>query len=324
MKSGKQKLIIICGPTAVGKTELSLQIAEGFSCEIVSVDSMQVYRYMDIGTAKPTRAERERVPHYLIDIVDPDENYTLGRFVADAEAAIRKIASHGNIPLLVGGTGLYFRGLLEGVFDEQDSAAGDDSAAAEVNNQAIKRDLRRRLEEEGSPALHRELAAVDPDSAARIHPNDAQRLLRGLEIFYSTGIPWSCHLANQQRKSERYDTLKVGLSRPRRELYDRIDQRTRLMADQGLLAEVRKLLAMGYDRKLKAMQALGYRHILNFIDGIWDWEETLQMLARDTRHYAKRQFTWFNNDPQIQWHDVREEDTIIAGIKNFLSLNKSS
>jgi tRNA dimethylallyltransferase len=314
-----QKLLVLCGPTAVGKTELSLQIAERFSCEIIGVDSMQVHRHMDIGTAKPTPAEMARIPHYLIDIVDPDEIYTLGRFIDDAEAAIQTIHNHDNMPLLAGGTGLYFRGLLEGVFDENAIAANDPAVKGQKKNQSIRQDLRKKLAEEGNDVLHRKLAEVDAASAERIHPNDTQRVLRGLEVFYTTGIPWSQHLAKQTKKREQYQALKIGLTRPREELYARIDQRVRLMAEQGLLDEVKKLLAMGYDKKLKTMQSIGYRHMLNFLDGIWTWEQTLELLSRDTRHYAKRQYTWFTKDLEIIWHDVREQDTIFHDIENFLN-----
>jgi tRNA dimethylallyltransferase len=319
VNSLEQKLLVLCGPTAVGKTELSLQIAERFSCEIVGVDSMQVYRYMDIGTAKPTPAERSRVPHYLIDIVNPDDNYTLGRFVEDAVKAIRTICSHENIPLLTGGTGLYFRGLLEGVFDENTCAAEDDAGGEQRKIKSPEQDLRTRLHAKGKEALHRELAEVDPGSAERIHPNDSQRLLRALEIYYSTGIPWSRHLVKQKKKKSPYQALKIGLTRPRKELYARIDRRVRLMAEQGLLAEVQKLLAMGYDRKLKALQSIGYRHMLNYLDGRWTWEQALKLMARDTRHYAKRQYTWFNSDAEIIWHDVREKDNIFATIEKYFA-----
>jgi tRNA dimethylallyltransferase len=315
-------LLVLCGPTAVGKTELSLQIAERFSCEIVGVDSMQIYRHMDIGTAKPTVAERSRIPHYLIDIVDPDEDYTLGTFVRDAEKAIQSIYSHKNIPLLTGGTGLYLKGLLNGVFDEL-AGSEKESATTSKKTDIIKQNLRERLEEEGSKKLHNELAEFDPESAQRIHPNDVQRILRGLEIFYSTGIPWSKHLANQSQKNLRYQALKIGLTRPRKELYARIDLRVQQMTEQDLLTEVKNLLAMGYDNKLKSMQSIGYRHMINFIEGNWSWEQTLELLARDTRHYAKRQYTWFNNDPEIIWHDVRETDKIFQNIKDFLRKNNS-
>ncbi len=315
-------LLVLCGPTAVGKTELSLQIAERFSCEIVGVDSMQIYRHMDIGTAKPTVAERSRIPHYLIDIVDPDEDYTLGTFVRDAEEAIQSIYSHKNIPLLTGGTGLYLKGLLNGVFDEL-VGSDKESTTTPKKTDTIKQNLRERLAEEGSQKLHNELAEFDPESAQRIHPNDAQRILRGLEIFYCTGIPWSKHLANQSKKNLRYQALKIGLTRPRKELYARIDQRVQQMTEQNLLAEVKNLLAMGYDNKLKSMQSIGYRHMINFIEGNWSWEQTLELLARDTRRYAKRQYTWFNNDPEIIWHDVGETDKIFQNIKDFLIKNNS-
>ncbi len=318
MNTPKQKLLVLCGPTAVGKTELSLEIAERFSCEIVGVDSMQVYRHMDIGTAKPTPAERQRIPHHLIDIVDPDDNYTLGRFIEDAGQAIMTITAHKKMPLLAGGTGLYFRGLLEGVFTESASTADEDASGAQEKIKSLQQNLRTRLDTEGNEVLHRELAEVDPESAERIHPNDSQRLLRGLEIFYATGIPWSLHLKKQRKESPLYQVLKIGLTRPRQELYGRIDQRVRLMAEQGLLAEVQELLALGYGRELKAMQAIGYRHMLNFLNGSWTWEQTLDLLARDTRHYAKRQYTWFNNDAEIGWHDVREKGTIFMAIENFL------
>ena len=319
MNNKRKKILILCGPTAVGKTELSLQISELFSCEIVGVDSMQVYRHMDIGTAKPTPAERARIIHYLIDIADPDENYTLGRFVKDANEAIRTIDSHKSIPLLAGGTGLYFKGLFEGLFDENSIAGENDSGGRQEKIKFPKETLRKRLHAKGNEVLYRELGEVDPDSAKRIHPNDTQRLRRALEIFYSTGIPWSQHLKNQRKKTPQYQALKIGLTRPRKDLYARIDRRVRLMAEQGLLAEVEKLLAMGYDKELKAMQSIGYRHMLNFLNGNWTWEQTLEKLARDTRHYAKRQYTWFNNDPEILWHDVLEKDTIFKDIENFLT-----
>ena len=323
MKNSTSKIIVLCGPTAVGKTDLSLLIAETFSCEIVGVDSMQVYRHMDIGTAKPTQAERARINHYLIDIVDPDDNYTLGRFVKDAQEAIRKINSHNNIPLLVGGTGLYLKGLLQGLFAEDYLAAEADDYEGKSCTESVRDDLRKRLLETGNETLHRELAEVDPDSAERIHPNDTQRLLRGLEIFYTTGIPWSRHLTDQRKNTTQYQTLKIGLTRPRQELYERIDKRVCLMAEQGLLDEVKMLLAMGYAKELKAMQSIGYRHMINFLDNKWTWEQTLELLARDTRHYAKRQFTWFNNDKEISWYDVRQQDTILKEIKRFLLLQDS-
>jgi tRNA dimethylallyltransferase len=320
MTDRRAKIITLCGPTGVGKTELSLRIAEAFSCEIVGVDSMQVYRYMDIGTAKPTQAERRRVPHHLIDIVDPDEHYTLGRFIKEAEEAIRTIRARGNTPLLAGGTGLYFKGLLEGVFHDSPPENGTMTGAADEQKARLKKTLRRKREREGNQVLYQELQNLDPESAARIHPNDTQRLLRALEIFYSTGIPWSRHLAEQRRKDCRFDALKIGLTRPRPELYERIDRRLEQMVGQGLVAEVEKLLAMGYGPELKAMQSIGYRHMLNFLKGTWTREEALEKMGRDTRHYAKRQYTWFNSDPEIRWFDVRDEEEIFRAVEDFMEL----
>ncbi len=321
MSDPKTNIIILCGPTAVGKTELALAIAEAFSCEIVGVDSMQVYRHMDIGTAKPTPAERRRVPHHLIDIVDPDDHYTLGRFIHEAEEAIRIICERGKTPLLAGGTGLYFRGLLKGVFHDTPQEDETGAGAAAGKKARLKDKLRQRVETEGNETLHTELQKVDPESAARIHPNDTQRLLRALEVFYSTDIPWSRHLAAQRRKDCRYDALKIGLTRPRRELYERINKRVTQMVEAGLLAEVEKLLSLGYGPELKAMQSIGYRHMLNFLDRTWTWEETLEKLARDTRHYAKRQYTWFNSDPDIRWFEVGDDEEIFRAIETFTALS---
>jgi tRNA dimethylallyltransferase len=312
------KLLVLLGPTAVGKTELSLKVAEQFSCEIIGVDSMQVYKYMDIGTAKPTENERSRVPHHLIDIVYPDENYTAGRFVADAQNAIQTIQKNQHMPLLTGGTGLYLKGLLQGLFDENNHDHDADNRSASGETESIRQHLRKRLAEEGREQLFAELNEVDPDSAKRIHPNDTQRLLRALEIFKKTGMPWSKHLVKQQGKNIQYNVLKLGLTSSREELYKRIDQRVQVMIELGLLDEVRKLLDLGYHGDLKSMQSIGYRHMVNYIRKEWDWQESLDLLARDTRRYAKRQYTWFNQDPEVIWFEVSQQDAILAEINKFL------
>lgn len=312
------KLLVLLGPTAVGKTELSLRIAERFSCEIIGVDSMQIYKYMDIGTAKPTLQEMARIPHHLIDIVYPDDNYTVGRFVTDATQAIQSVRASHHIPLLTGGAGLYFRALLEGLFAENDPDSAGNNELAINQTGSIRDHLKKRLAEEGREQLFAELVSVDPDSAKRIHTNDTQRLLRALEIFQSTGIPWSQHLAKQAARPRQYNVLKLGLSRSRAELYERIDQRIQVMIEQGLQDEVQKLLDMGYHEKLKSMQSIGYRHMVKYIRGEWDWQETIQLLARDTRRYAKRQYTWFNQDPAIVWYEVSQQDAIFSEIEKFL------
>lgn len=298
--------IILLGPTGIGKTEISLKIAEKFSCEIISVDSMQVYRYMDIGTAKATPEERRRVTHYLIDIVDPDEDYNVARFVEDASLAGQKIRKHGNIPFFVGGTGLYFKGLLEGLFE----VIGID--------ESIRGDLRQALSSGNRHDLYEELKACDPVSASRIHPNDSHRLLRALEIFRATGVPWSQYLKKQQQSPLLENVLKLGLTCDREKLYKKINKRVERMIDQGLLDEVKKLLAMGYDGNLKSMQSIGYRHMVNYLEGRWSWQEAKELLARDTRRFAKRQYTWFSRDPEILWFEPAQQEKIFAAISTYL------
>lgn len=295
---GKQKIIVLAGPTGVGKTELSLRICEGFKAEIISMDSMQIYRYMDIGTAKPTLSERSRIHHHLVDYVDPDEIYHVSRFVNDARQAIADIAGRGHIPMLVGGTGLYMRGLLEGVFELPD-----------IPDQ-VRDQVRVDMQDQGNAKMYEELVQCDPDTAARIHQNDSQRLARGLEIFRATGIPWSEHLKRQQQPSCEFDVIKIGLRRNRAELYQRINSRVDIMVEQGLLAEVESLLSMGFGPELGPMQSIGYRHMVHYIKGEWGWQDAITLLARDTRHYAKRQFTWFGRDQAMHWFHPDEQPDI--------------
>ncbi len=301
-------VLILIGPTAVGKTALSFALAERFSCEIVCLDSMQIYRHMDIGTAKATSEERAMVPHHLLDVAAPDEEYHVARYVADATTACREIIARGNRPLLVGGTGLYLKSLLEGLFE------------IPAVPETVRANLKKRLLEEGRAVLFAELDLCDKKSASRIHPNDTHRLLRALEIFQATGRPWSEHLYKQQIQPALTKVLQLGLFCERDTLYDRINLRVEQMVAAGLLAEVEKLLDMGYGSDLKSMQSIGYRHMLQYIQGHWDWEETIFLLARDTRHYAKRQMTWFGADPQIRWFAPVETMAIFACIRDFLGV----
>lgn len=302
-----EPVLVLIGPTAVGKTALSLALAERFSCEIVGLDSMQIYRHMDIGTAKATLEERARVPHHLIDVVDPNEEYHVARYVADATEACLQIIARGNRPLLAGGTGLYLKGLLEGLFE------------IPAVPEAVRVALGQRLAKEGRGVLFAELNRCDPESAARIHPNDTHRLLRALEIFQATGRPWSEHLHEQQVQPALTNVLQLGLLCEREALYERINLRVEQMVEEGLLGEVEKLLAMGYDPELKAMQSIGYRHMLQYIQGQWGWDEALNLLARDTRRYAKRQMTWFGNDPQIRWFAPTDTAPIFECVEEFLA-----
>ncbi len=274
---------------------------------------MQVYKYMDIGTAKPTPDERAVCPHHLIDIIFPDENYTAGRFVEDSEAIIKNIIENNNIPLLVGGTGLYLKALFNGLFD---SAPTDHE---------VRSKLKKRLEGEGREKLYSELKKSDPVSAEKIHINDTQRLIRALEIFHVTGVPWSQHV-EQQKSLENNRTnllqnqkvLKIGLTCDRDYLYGKINNRVEHMVTEGLLDEAKTLLEMGYGPFLNSMQSIGYRHMINYLEGIWTWEKSLEMLARDTRRYAKRQFTWFGRDPDIKWFHVGDQDKIVTTVKDFI------
>ncbi len=300
-------VLVLVGPTAIGKTELSLEMARRFSCEVISVDSMQVYRHMDIGTAKPSLEERGRAPHHLIDIVDPGEQYDAARFVEDALRAINTIVSRGNIPLLTGGTGLYLKALTEGLFE------------AAFSDAAIRSRLNRRLRLEGGESLYLELQAVDPETAARLHVNDGQRVTRALEIFYGTGIPWSVHLRRQpDRRAQFSRLLLLGLNCARDLLYERIEQRTGQMMAQGFVQEVEKLLDMGYSPDLPAMQAIGYRHVNKYLAGEWGRAETIRLLVRDTRRYAKRQLTWFRANPAMNWYDREDAGMIMDHAGRFL------
>lgn len=304
-------VLALVGPTAIGKTGLSLELAERFQCEIVSVDSMQVYRFMDIGTAKVTLEERARIPHHLIDVVDPDAEYDAACFVRDAIQAIEQIHRRGRVVLLTGGTGLYLRALIDGL----SSGIGQFPE--------IREQLQQRLSLVGPHVLHEELAQYDRISAERINVNDTHRLLRALEIYQATGTPWSEHiLEHQKQRTARFtNILQVGLTCERDQLYRRIDLRTTLMLKSGLEQEVRGLIARGYSPQLKSMQAIGYRHMNNYLEGIWDMEETERLLARDTRRYAKRQYTWFSAIPELEWFEVQDHPAIIKRIDSW---NQSS
>jgi tRNA dimethylallyltransferase len=280
------KLIVLSGPTASGKSSLALALAREFPVEIVNADSLQVYRHFDIGTAKPTVAERGEVPHHLIDVVDPDEKYDAGRYVRDAERAIGEIRARGKVPMLVGGTGMYIRALLRGL----DPLPSDPR---------VREELSRRWELEGGAALHAELARIDPETSGKVHPADRLRVLRALEIAAVAGIPPSRARAAWSSAGPRRGCLFLALWPDRETLYLGIDARTEEMFRRGLLEEVRGLLARGIDRSLKPMMALGYRHAAaHLLDGV-PLSETIDAVKRDTRRYAKRQVTWLSSEPDL-------------------------
>ncbi len=299
-------LPIICGPTAAGKTGLAAQLARNFPFEVVSADSRQVYRLMDIGTAKPTAAEQAQVRHHLIDVVWPDEEFNASLFVDLAKQAISEITSRGHRPLLVGGTGLYIRALTEGLVQ----APG---AAPELREQ-----LARWADEAGGDALHRRLQDVDPQSAKRLHPNDRLRIIRALEVFEQTGRTLSAFQAEHRFGDRPYRTLKIGLTLEREELYCRVDSRAEQMFESGLLDETEQLLTAGYNRELKSLQTIGYRQAIEFLSGECTREEALVDLQRATRRYARQQLTWLRQDKSIKWVDSSADfDKIHKFIEDF-------
>ncbi len=309
------ELLLILGPTAVGKTEISLALAEEIGAEIISADSMQVYRGMDIGTAKPAPAERARVPHHLIDVVDPEEEFSAGRFVQLADEAIEDVGRRGKIPLVVGGTGMYVRALLEGIF-------GGPGADFRLREGLAETELK----EPG--ALHKMLKNVDVKAADRIHPSDARRIIRALEVYEKTGKTIS---ENQRQwcgegsEGGRYDYKIAGLAMPRPELYRRIDTRVENMMENGLLEEVKTLRENGCTRELPSMQALGYKQLLAHLDGELGLDEAVRLIKRDTRRYAKRQFTWFNAQKNVAWIDVSGQNfaSSVALVKKALDISNN-
>ncbi|HEY3491153.1 MAG TPA: tRNA (adenosine(37)-N6)-dimethylallyltransferase MiaA [Candidatus Deferrimicrobiaceae bacterium] len=281
-------LVILSGPTASGKSGLALALAAQFPFEIVNADSLQVYRGMDIGSAKPTPEERVQVPHHLVDVADPDEPYNAGRFVAEADAAILEIRGRDRWPMVVGGTGMYIRALLRGL----------DALPADPE---VRETLSARWEAEGGTALHAELHAKDPASAGRIHPADRVRVIRALEIAIVAGKPASVLRAAWEGREARYTSFFMALKPDRDRLYARIDARVDEMFRRGLLDEVRGLLARGYGPALKPMGALGYRHAVSHLVGGVPLVQAVEAMKRDTRHYAKRQSTWLAAEREVAW-----------------------
>lgn len=300
----KQPLVVVLGPTAVGKTAFSVELAAALNAEIISGDSMQFYRYMDIGTAKITPGEMlsrsgRLIRHHMIDICDPDEPMSVADFQAAARQQIAEIAARGHLPMVVGGTGLYLQALVDGY----------ELGAVPGGNAAIRDRLHAEYHRLGAAALHQRLAAADPVSAARISPNDEKRLTRALEVLEATGKP----ISEQGRAAESpYDVLLIGLIRERDEIYRRIEQRVDIMLEQGLVDEVKRLLAMGFGADLKPMQGLGYRQLCRYLAGDITYAEAVELIKRDTRHFAKRQLTWWRRDGRICWQraDVPLDDML--------------
>lgn len=289
------KLIVVCGPTATGKTKLGVALAQRLNGEVISADSMQIYKNMAIGTAQPTEEEMEGIPHHMVAIADPGEPYSVGRYVEEATRWVEDILRRGKQPILVGGTGLYIDSLLAGrAFSPK--PAGDSRAR-----------LQKRAETEGLPALWNELSRIDPPAAARIHPNDAKRIVRALEVWYDTGETITQHDLRTQAVPPRYEDVTLVLNfQERQDLYDRIDRRVDAMMEQGLLEETKALLAAGVPRTSTAMQAIGYKELLPALEGQVPLSEAVEAVKRRSRQYAKRQLTWFRRKENGNWFNLEK------------------
>lgn len=289
----KPNILVICGPTASGKTALAAELALRFGGEVVSADSMQVYRRMDIGTAKPTQSEQRGVPHHMIDVAEPEENYSVARYVADAVPIVDGILARGKLPIIAGGTGLYIDHLVAG---RQFAPFQPDSG--------LRPQLQARARQEGLPALYAQLAQVDPDAAGNIHPNDEKRIIRALEVFLSTGKPLSQHDRESRALPSRYTPLTIALSFAQRpHLWERIDRRVDQMMAQGLEGEVRALLESGIPPDCTAMQAIGYKELAAAIRSGLPVQSGAEEVKLRSRQYAKRQLTWFRRNRDARWFE---------------------
>lgn len=290
------RIIMVVGPTGIGKTAFALYLAKHLDAEIIGGDSVQVYRYMDIGSAKPTAEEQKAVPHHMIDILDPDADFDAAIFTERADQAIDRIRQKGKIPIVAGGTGFYLKALEKGLF------------RSDPPDQKHREKFRKIAREKGTPYLFKILSEKDPASASRIHPNDLYRIIRCLETQEKEEIPMSALQKQHGFSEKRYHALKIGLNMERKSLYRRIDERVDMMISQGFVEEVKGLLEKGYAPELRSMQAIGYRHICAYLTGNLEWIEAVRTLKRDTRRFAKRQMTWFSKDPEIHWLGPEEKE----------------
>lgn len=301
-----QPIVVLTGPTASGKSSLAVSLALDMGGEIVNADSMQVYRYMDVGTAKPTAADMQGVPHHLLDVVNPDEPFNAAVFRRLAIPVIQDILKRKKACFVVGGSGLYIRALLGGFFDCPESSPG------------IRSRLNREWEERGGAALHEQLRTVDPEAAFKIHPNDRVRVTRALEVIEITGRRFSSLALNHGFREKSFEALIICLSLDRARLYQRINLRSNSMMRRGLPEETQELLKRGYHGDLKPMQAIGYRHAQAFLKGVRDLDETIVNLQADTRRYAKRQLTWFRRESGVVWRNPEDPELVRREVSSFL------
>jgi len=298
-------VVAVVGPTAVGKSAIAMDLAEALNGEIISADSVKVYRGLDIGSAKPTAAERARVRHHLVDVCEASEQFSVARFVELARAALHDISARRKACVIDGGTGLYMRALLEGA-----------ALTGVPASPSIRARLEREAERHGTAALHARLSKVDAEAASRIHANDRKRIVRALEVFEASGVPISVWQARDAATRQPLNAMRIGLNAPREWLYRRIDERVDTMVRKGLVEEVRGLLQSGLSRQAPGLQSLGYKEMGAFLAGERSLEEAVQEMKRNTRRFAKRQLTWFRADATIEWYDVTQAPpaTIVASI----------
>jgi len=299
-------IVAIVGPTAIGKSRIGIEVAKILHTEILTADSCQVYRGMDIGTDKPTIQARQEIPHRLIDLVDPDYPFNVGDFRRHAIQEIAQLHPRGLLPLVVGGTGLYIRALLRGL------------CPGPPANWPVRHALTQEASERGWSFLHEKLQQVDPDLAQRLHPNDQPKVLRALEVYQTLGIPFSKVQQEHQFQESPYPFLLIGLTMERQALYRRIEARVEWEIEKGLVEETQRLMQKGYSRSLGSMKGLGYRQFSGYLDGEYSYDEAVRLLKRDTRHFAKRQMTWFRKEPGIHWIALEESESPVKAAQRIL------
>ena len=302
-----KRVIVIVGPTCSGKSHLSVQVASQLSTEIISADSRQIYKKLNIGTAKPSQADLNKVKHHLINILNPDENYDANKFSIDAENIITKLSAERRTPIVTGGTGLYIKALIDGMIECADK------------NDELRNELLQKKRQFGNEYLYEELKQIDLQSASKMLPQNWKRVIRAIEVFYTTGKPIWQHQKMQKRKSN-FNFYQVGLLWNRTALYKNINNRVDSMISDGLVEEVKNILNQGYDRSLNSLNTVGYKEIISYLDGEISFDRAIELIKRNTRHYAKRQMTWFNADKRINWYKLSSSedlDNLANGIQSI-------
>ncbi len=309
-RCNKTDVIVIVGPTCSGKTNLSLKLSQLIPSEIISADSRQIYKFLDIGTAKPSIEQLQKVSHHLIDILDPSKNYDVSIFEKDVLKVIEKIFIKNKTPIVVGGSGLYIKALIDGIFDTAD------------NDEEYRKELHQKRKEFGNEFLYDELKKVDSLSASKMLPQNWKRVIRALEVYHKTGEPiWKHHQKQSSSKEKKYLFKQFGLNWERKILYENIDRRVDEMIENGFVDEVKNILEMGYDKNLNSLNTVGYKEIIHHLDGIISLERAIELIKRNTRHYAKRQMTWFRNDKRIHWFDLQNEKDLELIPQKILSFS---